>query len=431
MHAGASNASGMFDPASGTPRRPMLRARRTSAPVGASVHPHTPFSSIAEIPPRSNAADWFTRPPGDPVPAMPLVGVRRMSDAHNGPHLSPRKSMRLDASLHEAAPMPADNLRNPADPVTYTHLRPPTPDAAVQDPFAGGPLDALLPSLQHLPPPAHRVRRQSDTDLLPGAAAVAPDTDLEGLRQLLSADNPAQRQALSALLPPRMASLEVSQGALPPPGGGAAESKPSGPPRAEGVAEALLDSDPGMRCVSYSFPSVSPSQASPVGSSEPAGGAGPPWNHGADGGLGENLSAVGFGPLLSGFREGSGSDFGDVARLTGRQLHALGSMPRSLADLQGCGPLGGLDRDGAGFQEGGLQRSLSARECPVGSAPGGAAAGTVGGSGYDTTGAHPCCTPAASVLYIGSSPCAVLMSAPAALRTQCAGWVAGQRVCQA
>lgn len=383
MHAGTSASLGFFDSA-GTPRRPMLRARRTSAPVGAAVPPQTPFSSIADIPARSNAADWFTRPPGDPASSMPPVGVRRMSEVHSGSHLSPRKSIRLDTSLQDAAPLAADHptLRKPADPSQFAQLHVPAPDTAAADPFAPGPLDTLMPGM-HLPAPPHRLRRQSDTDLLSGptaAAALAPDTDLEGLRQLLSMDASAQRQAISASLPPRMASLETPNRTMPPSGSGVAESKPLGPPHAEGVAEALLDSDPGMRCVSYSFPSVSPSQTSPVGSPAPAGAGGLPWSHGTDAGLGVNLAGV--GPLLSGLREGSGSDFGDVAGFGSRQLHA-----RSLADLQRFGPFPGLDRDEAGYQEGGMQRSLSARECPTEAGTGQAGEGAASGSGYEASGA--------------------------------------------
>lgn len=384
MHAGTSGFLGLFDSA-GTPRRPMLRARRTSAPVGATVPPQTPFSSITDIPARSNAADWFTRPSGDPASSMPPVGVRRMSEVHTGPHLSPRKSIRLDASLHDSAPLAADHpsLRKPPDAAQFGQLHTAAPDAAAADPFAPAPLDTLMPGL-HLPAPQHRLRRQSDTDLLSGptaATALAPDTDLEGLRQLLSTDASTHRQAISASLPPRMASLETANcAAMPTSGGGAAESKPLGPPHAEGVAEALLDSDPGMRCVSYSFPSVSPSQASPVGSAAGAGG-GPPWTHGTDAGPGANFAASGVGPVLSGLREGSGSDFGDVAGFGSRQLQA-----RSLADLQPFRPFAGLDRDGAGYQERGIQRSLSARECPAVSGAGQAAAAAAGGSGCEAPG---------------------------------------------
>eukprot|EP00892_Ulva_mutabilis_P002245 jgi/Ulvmu1/12020/UM083_0033.1 len=362
MHSGASGSIGAQDPMYPS-HRPMLRARRTSAPVGAAAHLLTPFSSIAELPARSNAADWFTRQAPEPGAAMPAVGVRRTSEVHSAPHLSPRKSLRLDVSLHDGATSP----RQSTAPLQYPQLRPAAADAPGPDPFAAGPLDSMVPTMPHLPPAAHRLRRQSDTDLLRGpgdGAALAPDSDLEGLRQLLSTDASASRQAISASLPPRMASVEGSQRGRPAAGAPAGETQGTAPPRAEGVAEALLDTDTGMRCVSYSFPSVSPSQASPVGSPEPPGdgrsGAGTLWNLGTDGG------AFGVGRVITGTKPGSSSDFGDVAGGMAWPLHGVGAMPRSLADLRHeCGSLSALDRDGDGAATVGMQRSLSARDCPT------------------------------------------------------------------
>lgn len=387
MHAGASGPLGTHDPMC-PPHRPMLRARRTSAPVGAA-HLQTPFSSIAELPARSTAADWFTRPAAEPCSAMPPVGVRRTSEVHSAPHLSPRKSLRLDASLHDGTSSPQDS----AAPAQYTHLRPAAPDDAGPDPFATGPLDGMMPSLVHRPVATNRLRRQSDTDLLPGpsgGAALAPDLDMEGLKQLLSTDASANRQAISASLPPRMAGVELPQRARPTAGAAGAESNGPAPPRAEGVAEALLDTDTGMRCISYSFPSVSPSQASPVGSPAPPGGGrggNALWSVGADADAAATLAGIGIGQVLTGAREGSGSDFGDIAGGVGRQRHGLGAMPRSLADLRhDCGLLSGLERDGGGPSTVAMQRSLSARECPTADAITDPAEAGAPGSGCEANG---------------------------------------------
>lgn len=386
LRTGASGAMGMFDSA-GTPRRPMLRARRTSAPVGAASTAHGLFNSIADITNRSGATDWFTRPAGETLPAMPSLGIRRMSEAHSGPHLSPRKSMRLDTSLQDIASRSVDALPKPIDNAQYAHLRSSPVDVPVQDPFAADSFpsyqsDALMPSLQPMPAPGHRTRRQSDTDLLsgrPGGAALGADNDLEGLRQLLSTDAATHRQALSASLPPRIAGLDGSQLAQPGGGSGAVESKPAGLPHSEGVGEAL-DGDRGMRCLSYSFPSTSPPGVSPV--SSPAAAA---WN-GTDESLEARMAVSSIGMPLADSREGSGSDFGDIVRGSGKRMDAFAPMQHRLVNVPFRSQADGLTPERAGYRTVGMQRSLSARETPTDDGMSCLAAGAAG-SCYDVTGA--------------------------------------------